>query len=241
LKVDLEEFIAFLKTKLRPIIPIDVISKESAFAPFWYEYVTFISSRVEGLDPNIADMHNVLLYHIPSVAIVPRKDVFIVFIKKEEFDDIFLAYNSAIVSMNIGKYLYVVPYIDDKVVDVLVRNKINPAVLNEALYILPILTSIPCTNLVKDVPFIKEFLTIRMQSYIMSDDVAITILGYVLLKLLSLSKNTPAFYENTFNEIKNIIFKVLEKRKIYVGEHRISTTFIDFPVEIIVIKILPPS
>jgi len=238
LRVNLEEFIAFLKARLKPTIPIDVISKESTFAPFWYEYITFISSKIEELGSDIVDTHNVLLYHIPTVAIVPRRDVFVVFVRKEEYDDIFLAYNTAIVSMNVGRHLYVVPYIDDRVIDVLVKNKINPAVLNETLYILPILASIPCTSLINDVPFIKELLTIRMQSYITSDDVAITILGYVLLKLLSLSKNTSVQYENMFNEVKNMVFKVLEKRKIHVAEHRISTAFIDFPMEVIVVKII---
>jgi len=237
LKVDLEEFIAFLKAKLKPPIPIDVITKESAFAQFWYEYVLSVSSKIEPLDPNIADTHNAFLYHIPTVAVVPRSDVFVAFVRKEEYDDVYLAYNYAAVSAMNGRHLYLVPYIDDKVVDLLVRNKINPAVLNEALYILPMLAAIPCTKLLREVPFIKEFLTIRMQSYITSDDVAFAVLGYMLLKLLSLSKSGTVSYKYAFEEVKGVLFRALEKRGIYISEQRLFTTFMEFPVDVVVVAI----
>jgi len=241
LRVNLEEFVAFLKSRHRPAIPMDVVTKESVFAPFWYDYVTFVSSKVEELDQDIADMHNVLLYHIPTVAVVPRSDVFVVFVRKEEYDDVYLAYNYAVVSMDRGKHLYVVPFIDDRAVDTLVKNKINPAVLNETLYILPTLTTIPCTSLLKEVPLIREFLTIKMQSYITSDDVAFVLLGYILLKLLALSKSQQNEYERVFEEAKSIVLKALEKRLIYVKEHKLSTAYAEFPVDIVVIEIRPSS
>jgi len=236
LRVDLSEFVAFLKTSFGSAIPVDFVRRETEFAPFWNEYVVHISSLVGEVDPEISDAHNAFLYHVPTVALVPRRDVFIAFVKNEDYDDIYLVYNAAAVSANRGRHLYVVPFIDDKVVDVLVANKVNPAILSETLYMLPILASIPCSNLLRDVPFIKEFMTVRMQSYITSSDVAFTLLGYALLKLLARSKSGLEQYEGVFEEVVNVIFRTLEK-KVLVSRVELTTTFVEFPVDVIVVAI----
>jgi len=236
LKVDLGEFVAFLKTSFGTAIPVDFVRQETEFAAFWNEYVVHISSLVEELDPEIANAHNAFLYHVPTVALVPRRDVFIAFVKNEDYDDIYLTYNAAAVSANRGRHLYVVPYIDDKAVDVLVANKVNPAILSETLYMLPMLASIPCSNLLKDVPFIKEFMTIKMQSYITSNDVAYTLLGYVLLKLLARSKSGRERYEGVFEEVEKVVFKTLEK-KVVISKVVLTTTFVEFPVDVVIVAV----
>jgi len=237
MKVDIEEFLAFMRSKIRPPIPIDVVTKESVFARFWYEYVMSVSSKIEAIDPDIADTHNAFLYHIPTVAVVPRSDVFVAFVRKEEYDDVYLAFNYAAVSALKGRHLYVIPYIDEGAVDLLAKSKINPAVLSESLYALPMFASIPCTQLLKEVPFIREYLTIRMQSYITSDDVAFAVLGYMLLKLLSLSKSDAVSYEYAFKEAKNVLYRALEKRRLHISEQRLSMVFMEFPVDVVVVTI----
>lgn len=236
MKIELDEFVAFLRSRIKPAIPVDVLSKTSAFAPFWRNFVSFVSAHVErAVGSNVADTHNSLVHHIPSIAIVPRRDVFIVFIKKNDYDDVYLAYNTAATAVQSNVYFYVVPYIESSAIDAVVANRINPAILIDLLYILPLLSSIPCTSLVDELPFIKDYLTIKMQSYITSDDVGLILLGYTLLKLLSMPVNNS--YEKVFDAVKSLVLKQLEKRGLYVVDREIVVEYVDFSVRLNIVLI----
>lgn len=236
MKVELREFIAFLQSKLKPAIPIEVTTRATSFAPFWQSYVLFISSHLEKVvSSDVSETHNYFLHHIPTVAIVPRRDVFVVFIKKSEYDDVYLAYNASAAAIQSGVYFYVVPYIEKKAVEVAIANRLNPAILSDLLYILPILSSIPCTDLIEETPLIKDYLTIKMHSYIASDDLGQVLLGYTLLKLLSMPLRSN--YEKIFETVKSMILSQLEKRNLYVTNKEIMVEYIEFPIKLNIILI----
>jgi len=237
MKIELDAVVPFLKARAKASVPIDFVKDKHLFAQFWYEYVLFVSSKIEEYNPSIAEMHSALIYHIPTVALIPGRYTFLVFVKNSDFEDVYLAYNSAYVSASRERHLYIVPFIDYDAMDALVEIGMNPAVLFETIYILPILVSIPCTRLLDAVPIVKDFLTVRMQSYLSSRDLAQALLGFLMLRLLSVYREGPLQYESAFERVKGIVHRTLTDNGLHVIEHVISTSFADFPVDILVMTV----
>lgn len=230
----MKTFIGFLESKLKPPFPIEFEVK-SFFTTYWYDFVTFVSSYLEQESRELADRHNYYLYHLPTLALIPRIDRYIVFVKKQTYENMYLGYNTAYVFASIRKHYYVVPHIPDNMLVHLVKQNINPAVLCEVLYILPILSSIPCTTLINTIPMIKDHLIIRAQSYLVSSEIALSMLGYILLKLLG--KTVPDTYEEVFNEMKNIIAKILADKNFKINEKQLHVKYLGFPVDIYILEI----
>jgi len=240
LRVCLEDFAGFLKARLKPPIPVELVRSEPVFTPFWRKYVEYVSSALGRIDPRAAEEYGAIASRAPSVAVVPRRDVFIAFAREEEFEDIYLAFNWAAVSAARGRHLHVVPLIGDDAVDALVAGGVNPAVLSEVLYALPALASVPCTALARDLPLVRDLLTLRMHGYLSSSDLGQAVLGYILLKLLSRLKSggqaCPS-YEAVVEEVKSVAVRALEKRMVRVVEYSVSGEFAEFPVDIDVLVV----
>jgi len=207
----LEDFIGYMKMKLGDAGPILVETRVSAFAPFWHDYVTTISTYLEGIaNKRVADTHNELLYKLPAIAVVPRNDYYIAFAKNpKNVDDIYLAYNTAYVSYYKNTHFYVVPYMKTSSIEKLCRKNVNPAVLQETLYLLPYLAAIACTSLKDEIKLIRELLLVRSYSYLLSDDVAQNVLGYILLKMTKMNeKNYRTVFEIIINFLKEVFINL---------------------------------
>jgi hypothetical protein len=236
MKIDAREFMAYLQSKLRPPIPIEFENKESRFAPFWTDFVSFISSYLEALEGRaLADNHNYYLYHFPAVAVVPRREMYVVFSKSSDLDDLYLGYNTAYVFAKMGLYYYIVPYISKKAVDKLVNKNINPAVLEELMYTLPMLASMPCTSLIGEVPLVRDYMIIKAQSYVTSSDVATAMFGYTLLRLLSTNATS---YEKVYTILLKFVEQFLIKKGFHVEKTVHAIAFLDTPIKLQVLKII---
>ena len=229
-----EDFIGYMRMKLRDTTPILFEFKSSSFAPFWHDFITLVSSCLEAfVDKKLANIHSSLLYKFPALAVIPRSDYYLVYVKKpKNFDDLYLGYNTAYVSLLNKTHFYVVPYIKPPAISYLVRKNINPAVLNDVIYILPIISSIPCTKLKDDVRIIKDYLLIKSYTYLLSDDLAQNILGYLLLKFTKM-KNTK--YSEVFNKVIDFVKEALTVLEI---KHSIKGKTINYYGVNIALKII---
>jgi len=203
-----EDFAGYVKLKLGN--PDFIIFESSAqnFAPFWRDYVLTVSTYLERCgSKKVADVCNALLYKLPQVALAPRKDYFIAFAKnRKNLEDVYLVYNSAYASFNEGVVFTVVPYLKSSSIDKLVKKRANPAILADTLYLVPFLSSIPCTSLKDDALLVKDLLLVRAHSYLTSDDLARNVLGYIMLKALNSEKTR---YAETFNSFLNLVNEAL--------------------------------
>ena len=208
--------------------PIVVETSGRRFIRFWQDFIIFISTILETFaDERVASAHNVLIYRLPPVATVPYPNFFVTYVKKpKNLDDVFLSFNVAYASMAFRTYFYLVPYVDPNYVSKVVEAGANPAILVDTMYALPIIASIPATTLLKGLGFIRDLLMLKAYAYLLSDDLAQNILGYLLLKLVrSKPKEYQKVMEASINFVRDALFARGLKHKMQEKEvSRYGTT-----------------
>ena len=234
--LDLELFVGYLRSRLRPPQPIEFEVCGRRFTPIWHEYVTFVSSHLESVDPELARWHSDLLYRLPSLALVPGEGGYTVYVGNPGFDTVYLGYNSAYVFTSMRRHYYVVPYPHWGAVDTLVEGGVNPATLCELLYTLPVLASIPCTRLLGEVEFVRDLLAVRALSYLASSDTALCLLGYLILELVS--HRGTLDYHNVYSRLWSRVLRVLGERGVEVLERRLQLRFHGFPVTVHTVELV---
>ena len=132
-----QSFAAYLRSRLGTPVPVELETRCGRFLPLWHGFVTFVSSHLEReLGPEAADVHNELLYRVPSPALVPRGGGgYTVFVRRPRYDSVYLGVAAAHAFATTGLHRHSVPLVRDEAVPRLVAGGMNPAVLSELLYL----------------------------------------------------------------------------------------------------------